>query len=157
MVEGKLKINIYKGLPMILEKINTVALAAVIGKGGSWINNKYRHNVIKGRAQAFIESDLELINKGLELLGDEIVHGLLVYDTDRDRVIEQIKELRKLISIPYICSEVLKVKKQWFDCRMRPRSPEGKASSFKEDDVLRINMGIMQIANELKSIELTLE
>lgn len=155
-MSDKLKVNIYKGLPMVLEKINTVALAAVIGKGGSWINNKHRHNVIKGRAQEFVPSDIVLMNSGIEILGDEIMQGLLVYDADRDKVINQIKELRKLVSIPYICAEVLKVDKTWFDRRMRPRSPEGKASSFKEDDVLRINMGVMQIANELKSLEFTL-
>lgn len=155
-MSGKLQVNIYKGLPMVLEKINTVALAAVIGKGSSWIGNKLRHNVIKGKAQEFVAADIPLINRGIEALGDEIMHSLLVYDADRDKVIAQIKELRKLIYIPYICSEVLKVEKMWFDRRMRPRTPEGKATSFKEDDILRINMGVMQIANELKSIELTL-
>lgn len=152
----KLQVNIYKGLPIVLEKINTVALAAVIGKGGSWINNKHRHNVIKGKAQEFIESDIALMNNGLELLGNEIMQSMIVYDVDREKVIEQIKQLRKLVCIPYICSKVMKVDKSWFDRRMRPRTPGGKACSFKEDDVLRINMGVVQIANELKSLEFTL-
>ena len=155
-MSGKLQVNIYKGLPMVLEKINAVALAAVIGKSSSWLGNKLHHNVIKGKTQEFVLSDMPLINNGLSILGDEIMGSLLVYDANRDKVITQIKELRKLIYIPYICFEVLKVEKMWFDRRMRPRSPDGKATSFKEDDILRINMGIMQIANELKSIELVL-
>jgi hypothetical protein len=155
-MDRKLQVNIYTGLPMVLEKINTVALAAVIGKGGSWINNKHRHNVIKGKAQEFVESDIVLMNSGLELLGDEITQSVIVYDDDREKVIEQIKELRKMVYIPYICSEVLKVDKSWFDRRMRPRTPGGKVCSFKEDDVFRINMGVIQIANQLKSIEFTL-
>ena len=48
-MEEKLKINIYKGLPMVMEKINTVALAAVIGRTDVWIYNKLRHLVIKGK------------------------------------------------------------------------------------------------------------
>lgn len=155
-MEEKLKINIYKGLPMIMEKINTVALAAVVGKSNSWFYHKLNHNVIKGKAKEFIEDDLPLINSGLAALGSEITSSLVVYSTDREEVINQIKELRKLVSMPYIYTEVLKVKKSWIESRMKVRSKEGKACSFKEDDILRINMAAMQIANELKSIELQL-
>lgn len=156
-MEEKLQINIYKGLPMVLEKINTVALAAVVGKSDSWIRNKLNHHVIKGKAKGFVEEDLPLINEGLSALGSEIASELVEYSTDRDAVIAQVKELRKMVSMSYIYMEVLKVKKTWFESRMRPRSKEGKACSFKEDDILRINMAAMQIANELKSIELTLK
>lgn len=156
-MEEKLKINIYKGLPMVMEKINTVALAAVIGRSDVWIYNKLRHLVIKGKAKEFIEEDLPLINKGLELLGAEIASCMVVYSTDRDAVIAQLKELRKLVSMPYICENVLNVNGKWMANRMKARSKEGKACSFKEDDILRINMAAMQIANELRTIEMTLE
>lgn len=155
-MEEKLKIDIYKGLPMIMEKINTVALSAVMGKSDSWIRNKLNHHIIKGKAKEFVEKDLPLINSGIDALGCEITSSLIVYSADREGVIKQIKELRKLVSMPYIYEEVLKVKKSWFESRMRPRSKEGKACSFKEDDILRINMAAMQIANELRSIELIL-
>ena len=56
-MEEKLKIDIYKGLPMIMEKINTVALSAVMGKSDSWIQNKLNHYVIKGKAKEFILED----------------------------------------------------------------------------------------------------
>lgn len=156
-MEEKLKINIYKGLPMVMEKINTVALAAVIGRTDVWIYNKLRHLVIKGKEKVFIEEDLPLINKGLELLGSEIASSMVVYNADREDVIAQLKELRKLVSMPYICEDVLKVQKRWMSSRMCARSKEGKACSFKEDDILRINMAAMQIANELRTIEMTLE
>lgn len=156
-MEEKLKINIYKGLPMVMEKINTVALAAVIGHVDTWLHNKLRHIVVKGRAQEFKEEDLPLINKGLEILGSEIASSVVVYNSDREDVIAQLRELRKLVSMPYIYENVLNVKKSWIDSRMRVRSKEGKACSFKEDDILRINMAAMQIANELRTIEMTLE
>ena len=156
-MEEKLQINIYKGLPMVLEKVKVVALAAVIGKSDTWVYNKMKHYVIKGSTKEFIEEDLPLINSGLEILGNEILQSLVTYSSDRDAVIAQIKDLRGLICMPYIYEEVLKVKRQWFECRMRPRNKEGKATSFKEDDILRINMAAMQIANELKSIELVLK
>ena len=58
--------------------------------------------------------------------------------------------------MPYIYGEVLKQNETWYKNRTRKRSSEGKACSFKEEDILRINMAAMQIANELRSIEFTL-
>lgn len=153
----KIQIDIYKGLPMVLNKVKAVALAAVIGKSDAWIHNKLNHYIIKGDEKKFIKEDLPLINNGLCILGDEIAQGLITYSFDRDAVIAQIKDLRGLVCMPYIYEEVLKVKKSWFDSRMRPRNKEGKATSFKEDDILHINMAAMQIANELRTIEMTLE
>lgn len=155
-MEEKLKINIYKGLPMIMEKINTVALSAVLGKSDAWLYNKLRKVAKKGYVQEFLEEDLPLINSGIDALGCEIASSVVVYSADREVVIEQLKELRKLVSMQYICVEVLKESKRWMDNRMKARSKEGKACSFKEDDILRINMAAMQIANELRSIELIL-
>ena len=155
-MEEKLQINIYKGLPMVLEKVKGVALSAVIGKSNAWSDNKLNRRIIKGVEKQFIESDLPLINNGLENLGNEILQSLVTYSTDRDEVIAQVKKLCKFVSMPYIYTEVLKVKRSWIESRMRCRSKEGKACSFKEDDILRINMAAMQIANELKSIELVL-
>lgn len=156
-MEGKLQINIYKGLPMILEKVKAVALSAVMGKSNTWMDTKMNHRIVKGDEKKFIEDDLPLINNGLDNLGDEILQNLVVYSSDRNEVIAQVKELCKFVSMPYIYTEVLKVKKHWVESRMRCRSKEGKACSFKEDDILRINMAAMQIANELKSIEMVLK
>lgn len=156
-MEEKLQIDIYKGLPMVMEKINTVALNAVMGMSTSWIYNKLNHYVIDGKAKKFIEEDLPLINNGLYALGCEIASTLIEYNADRENVINQIKELRKLVSMQYLCVEMLKKNKRWMDSRMCSRSKEGKACSFKEDDILRINMAAMQIANELKSIEMVLK
>lgn len=150
------QVNIYEGLPMILEKINCVALTSVIGKSDSWIRNKLAHHVIKGKAKEFILTDLEIINKGLILLGDEIMQNLIDYKEDREEVIVQIKELRKIVSMPYIYLDILKVQKRWFESRMRPRPEGGKVCSFKEDDIHAINKAAMLIANELKSTELIL-
>lgn len=152
----KLQINIYKGLPMILEKVKAVALAAVIGKYSSWLKHKQVHYVIKGKAQEFVSSDLALINNGLQMLGEEIASNLVAYNEDREVVIQQMKVLDQYVSMPYIYIDVLKKNRAWYAHRMSKRTPEGKACSFKEDDVLQINMAAMQIANELKSIELTL-
>lgn len=84
------------------------------------------------------------------------MQNLVVYEEEREEVIEQIKELRKLVSMQFLCVEMLKKNKRWIDSRMKARSKEGKACSFKEDDIHAINKAAMQIANELKSTELIL-
>lgn len=152
----KLQINVYKGLPMLLGKIKVVSIAAVIGKSDTWIHMKMRHNEVKGKSLKFVQSDLDLINISMPVLGDEILQSLVVYSPDRENVIPQIRELSKLVSMQYICMDVMGKKKRWYDTRMAKRTVEGKASSFKEEDVLQINMAAMNIANELKNIEFTL-
>lgn len=155
-MNGKLKINIYKGLPIILDKIKTVALAQMIGKGGSWINNKHRHNVIKGKPQEFTESDVALINEGIAKLGDVIASKLVKFSENRDYTIGSVKELSEWVSMPYIYGDVMKKTKGWYSMRMVRRNTPDKVSTFKEDDIFSINMAAMQIANELRSIEFML-
>ena len=89
-------------------------------------------------------------------LGNLIASNLIEYTSDREQVIASVRAVDAYISMPYIYLNVLKQNRLWYANRMRERKPGGKASSFKEDDILKMNMGIMQIANELRSIELTL-
>ena len=152
----KIQIDVYKGLPMILEKVKGVALAAVIGKPSSWFNHKLDHYIANGVERRFFDYDVELLNSAIYSLGCEISSSLIEYSVDREDVIKQVKGLAKIVSMPYIYRNVLNKKDQWFTCRLLARKPGGKVSSFKEDDILRINMAAMQIANELKSIEFTL-
>lgn len=153
----KIQIDIYKGLPMVLEKVKSVALSAVIGKSNAWINNKLCHNLSKGKPCEFYQEDIPLINNGLQILGEEISHCLIDFVEDREKVIEQIKELSAYVSMPYIYKDVMKKTTGWYNNRMLKRKPGWKVCSFKEDDVLQINMAAMQIANELKSIEFVLK
>lgn len=155
-MEVKLQVNVYKGLPMVLKKVKSVALSAVIGKSNGWLNLKLGRYEVKGRKQEFYEQDILLLNDGLIRLSDEILNCLVVYSNEREQVVGQMKTLAKIVCMPYIYGEVLKKPRLWYANRTCKRSSEGKASSFSEDDVLRINMAAMQIANELKSIELTL-
>ena len=152
----KLQMNVYMGLPMLLDKIKVVALAAVTGKADSWMLMKLRHSIVKGRALEFVQSDLDLINASMPVLGDEILQSLVVFDADREKVIPQVRNLARLVSMQYITMDIMGKKKRWYDGRMAKRTSEGKASSFKEEDILQINMAAMNIAKELKSIELIL-
>lgn len=155
-MSDKLKVNIYVALPMILEKVKMVALSKFIGKTDAWTLNKLRHAVVKGVPQEFYETDLPLVNNALHQLGEAIAGSVVTYVSDREQVIASVRSVDAYVSMPYIYLDILKQKRLWFANRMRERKPGGKASSFKEEDIQKINMGIMQIANELRNIELIL-
>ena len=157
MMNEKIQIDIYKGLPMVLEKVKSVALSAVIGKSNAWINNKLAHNLSKGKPCEFHEEDISLINNGLHSLGDEISQHLIEYMEDREEVIRQVNQLATFVRMPYIYSTVMGKAKAWYDNRKLARVPGRKVCVFKEDDILAINMAAMQIANELRSIEFVLK
>lgn len=156
-MEEKIQIDVYDGIPMVLEKVKGVALGAVIGKSSSWIDDKLKRRVKRGNELCFTEKDVEILNGGLCMLGNEIAASMITYNSDREDVICQIKELAKLIVMSYIYTNALKQKTHWYRCRMLPRKPGGKATSFKEEHILQINMAAMQIANELRSIEFVLK
>ena len=152
----KIQINIYKGLPMVLEKIKSVALSAVIGKSNAWMNNKMNRYILNGKVSEFTEPDIPLINNALQLLGDEIAQSIVRYSDDREAVILQVKQLATVICMPYIYETVMGKGRQWYNSRVLARVPGRKVCVFKEDDILKINMAAMQIANELRSIEFIL-
>lgn len=157
MVNEKIQIDIYKGLPMVLEKVKSVALSAVIGKSNAWINNKINRYELNGKIIEFIESDMCQINSGLQLLGEEISQHMIQFVDDREEVIKQVKQLSTFVCMPYIYSTVMGKGRQWYNTRMLERVPGRKVCVFKEDDILAINMAAMQIANELRSIEFVLK
>lgn len=157
MMNEKIQIDIYKGLPMVLEKVKSVALSAVIGKSNAWINNKINRYELNGKIIEFIESDMCQINRGLQLLGEEISQHMIQFVDDREEVIKQVKQLSTFVCMPYIYSTVMGKGRQWYNTRMLARVPGRKVCVFKEDDILAINMAAMQIANELRSIEFVLK
>lgn len=149
----KKQINIYEGLPMILEKIKGVALSAVMGKTDSWARHKLNRYEVNGYINEFYINDLPLLNNGLYVLGEEIQQYLITYSEDREAVIEQIRRLSAFISMPYIYNKIMGKERQWYNSRMLARVPNRKVCVFKEEDIHQINMAAAQIAEELKSIE----
>lgn len=152
----KKQINIYEGLPLVLEKVKAVALATVIGKTSAWFQQKRDRNIVKGIQKEFVKSDINLLNNGLFLLGQAISQCKIDFLLDREEVIAQIKSLDKYVSMPYIYDSILGKGRRWYANRMKHRKSGEKVCSFKEEDIHQINMAAAQIAEELKSIEFVL-
>ena len=120
------------------------------------MNNKIAHYLSKGKYSEFYEDDIQLINKGLYILSDEISQYMVEYMDDHEEVIRQVKSLAKIICMPYVYGKVMGKPKSWYDNRKLEKLPGRKVNSFKEDDIHAINKAAMQIANELKSTEFIL-
>lgn len=154
-METTLKINIYTALPEILERVKGVALTATVGKTSAWMQSKLSHNVTaRGKEKVFISPDVEELNIALVRLADELSEKRITFGPVRDEVIAQVKDISQIVCMPYVCDKVLKKPRSWYYSRVKPTGK--KNSSFSEDDVFQINLAVMNIANFLKSIELTL-
>lgn len=153
-MEPKIKINIYTALPDILVKVKGVALTATIGKTSAWMSQKLKRMVVKGAAKEFVQADVDTLNLALARLSEELATKRIVYTDNRDEVIEQVKEVAKIVSMPYIYMDVLKKNKFWYTNRIA--ATRKMNSSFSEDDILQINLAVLGIANHLKIVELTL-
>lgn len=154
-MSNQMYINIYKGLPLFLEEVKATALAREIGKSSVWITQKSHHSIVKGRALEFYAHDVDLVNEGLKRIGAWIANHLIDIDATREEQIAQIREVGTKVCLPYIYTNVMNKDKRWFEGRMYTR-PTGKNITFKPDEILAINRGLLQISADLSGISLTL-
>lgn len=152
----KMRVNIYRALPFIFPKIKVVALSAIMGKDNSWVNNRLANTPHAGRrVYHFYAADLPIVNRGLNLLGEEIMQNLIEYSEDRDEVIRQVKQLASLVNMPYIYRDTMKQPADWYKDRVRPTNPKYN-STFTKLDIMCFNYVARQIAAELMSVEMVL-
>lgn len=152
----KYKIQVHEAIPLVHEMIKMVALGAEIGKSSSWIHNKQNGNVSNGKKNEFIQSDIDLINRGLQSMGKRLMETHIVYSEDREAVIGQVKEVSSAVNMPYIYLKRMGKNRTWYSNRVKKETPPAAKTSFSENDILSINMNIREIAIRLLSIEITL-
>ena len=154
-MSNQMYINIYKGLPLFLEEVKATALAREIGKTSPWISKKMHHHVVNGSAKEFFAHDVDLVNEGLKRIGEWVANHLIDIDATREEQIAQIREVGTKVCMPYIYINIMGKDKLWFTGRMYTR-PSGKNITFKPDEILAINRGLLQISADLSGISLTL-
>lgn len=152
----KLQIEVNKGMAMVAEMVKMKAFSEASGKAQAWWSSKMNHTLRKGKVSSFEEVDLPYLNDAIEKLGNQLSDFQIDYSKGRESIICQIRELDKIVSMPYIYNNVLGKGRSWFKNRM-PRDPlAGKAYYFSEEDILKINIAVIDIANRLKNIELVM-
>ncbi len=149
-------INVYEGMAMVAEMVKMKAFSEASGKSQAWWSGKMNHNIKNGKELCFVEADLPILNDALLKLSVKLSKIQIVYSKDREAVVEQVRELDKIVSMPYIYDDVLGKGRVWYKDRMRITMANGRPYYFKEDDIQIINNAIITISNRLKSIELVL-
>lgn len=152
----KLQIEVNKGMAMVAEMVKMKAFSEASGKQQSWWSSKMNHIVKNGKECCFLESDLPVLNATIEKLGTQLSEIQLVYSEDREAVVEQIRKLDTIVSMPYIYNNVMGKGRVWYKDRMRKSLANGRPYYFKEEDILQMNIAIIDISNRLKNIEFVL-
>lgn len=151
----KLKVSVDKGLPMLKEMIRLAVIAKEMDMSYSTLDNKMNKRIIRNSPAKFTKRDIFLLNSSIEAIGEKLLLMRIVFE-DRESVIEQIQLLSEIVYMPYIYDTVMGKKQHWYYNRMKKVAPKQKKTSFSEDDILHFNMAIIDIANKLLSIEMTL-
>lgn len=152
----KLKIDVEKALPLIEEMIKLIALAKEIGRSNVWLVNRKNHNQGSSGVFYFSKEGISKLNSGIESIGSRLLQTRILYSKEREDTILQIKKLSETVQLSYIYEKRMEKNKSWFCNRTKKSLKGANLSSFSEDDVLAINLAIMDIANKLLSIEITL-
>lgn len=151
---NKIKVNYLQGMKMVGSMIKLQFLVNEIGKSFAWLSLK-----ASGKLE-MTEKDLLLINESIENVGRKIVNVRISIDQPNeegslaagDNIVEQMKSLYKSLSMDYLYGYTLGKDKKWFNNRIS----HSDKYKFKEEEILKMNMAIVEIGNKLLSIELTL-
>lgn len=150
------QVNVYEGMAMVAEMVKMKAFSEATGKTQALWSAKMNHNIKNGKELCFVEADLSFLNDALLKLSKKLAKTQIVYCKNRETVVEQIREVDKIVSMPYIYDNVLGKGRVWYKDRMRMTLANGRPYYFHEDDIQKMNNAIITISNRLKSIELVL-
>lgn len=138
------------GLPLIREMITDSAVEQVLGCDCSWLANKSRRDNMS-------QKNIDKLNEATLIIGKTLANVRIEYSTDRQAVIDQIKEHLRPVRLQYIYGKHLGHNTAWWTYRTRRPYGNGYCYTLTEDEVLMINLAIADISARLLSIELAVE
>lgn len=154
MNKTKVRIPVSEGLPIIQAMVKNIVLCKEMGETISWIDKRQKKRSIRNFQFTFTESDLCKLNAAIWAVGQRISVVNIVYNTDRQVVIDQIRSDLSDIWLPYIYKEKMNKQAWWWKQRMINTSAKGTKCSFSEADIHKINLAVAETAARLLSIEL---
>ena len=113
---------------------------------------------------AFLKKDIELYNNGLCSVSEYCDKRILKLPSEcsdpeiyAQYASKLIKELRGVISIPYLREHYTNIAKKTFSYKLNSNiGSNGKPVKFSEKDIMEINEGIRKMSSIFQSITLTL-
>lgn len=157
MERQRIKLEVYQGLPIIQEMIKDLAITKEMGEAINWIGQRQFKRTIRNFTYSFTKEDVAKLNAAIWRIGERLSATTIEYNEDRQQVINQIKEKLSSIFLSFICTNKLQKSIHWWNDKMKNSESKGSKSSFKPEDVTKINLAVAEIAARLLSIELIVE
>lgn len=150
----KVKLPVNKGICLVLELIKEVSLCREMEVSTSWMYKRRNKSIIRNYRFDFSKEDVRLLNETIWRMAKRIESVEIVYNTDRQCMIEQIRQLLSEIKMPYIYQIRMKKQDWWWKARMMNSDASGAKRIFSEEDIWQINLAAKEIAARLLNIEL---
>lgn len=158
------EISIHEALPILKEVLNMSGFTRLMGKSVSWFNSKLNgREFLSGLTPGFTDDNMGLVNNSLTRIADECESHLiepLAEGVDRKEhhayAVSQLKEIRKLISFVYLREKHTTISEQSLSRKLRSAPNKGSICMFTESDISQINEGLKAVAQQLRSIKITL-
>ena len=156
------EISIHEALPILKEVLNMSGLTKLMGKSESWFNNKLNGRAFLPRLNpGFTDENMELVNSAIYQIADECESHLiepLAEGVDRKEhhayAVNQLKEIRKLISFVYLREKHTTISEQSLSRKLRSAPNKGSICMFTESDISQINEGLKAVAQQLRSMKI---
>lgn len=150
MKEKRVKIGAAQSVPLIREMITDTAIKEVLDEPCQWL-------VIKARRDKMKPYQADKLNLATSILAERLAGVHIAYSTDRQAVIDQIKEHLRPVKLKYIYGKHLGHNTVWWTYRTRRPYGNDYCYTLTEDEVLRINLAIEDIVSRLRRIEVVVE
>lgn len=157
MEKQRIKLEVYQGLPIVQEMIKDLAITREMGESIVWIGQRQFKRTIRNYQFTFTKEDVVKLNEAIWRIGERLAATTIEYSENRQIVIDQIKGKLSEVFLSFICTNKLQKSIHWWNDKMKKTSSKGNKTSFKQDDILKINLAVAEIAARLLSIELVVE
>lgn len=157
--------NIYDAKPLLYDMLNVKGFnLKILKKTRGWTDGKYARHEFYSVKPGYNEKDIDLVNSGLRELGEFCKKRILKLPSECNDaeiygqyVAKQLKELREVISMPYLRENYTKMADKTFIKKMRQSlNANGKPYHFTDSDITSINTGIASMADTFERLKLTL-
>ena len=157
------RISIHEALPILREVLNVSGLTKLMGKSSSWVYNKVSDRVVLPRlSSGFTDDNIKLINESLRHIADECESRIILPPSEgttrkehSEYVTRELKELRKLIYLPYLREKHTTISERSFGRKLRGDVNGASIYQFTSSDIQQINEGLKSIAAMLRSFKIT--
>lgn len=156
-----IEMNIYDAIPMLKEMLNIKGVCEnLLGKKANWMNDKMN----KKSSLGFTEQSVEMMNQAMRDVVDICRAHILRLPSEYSEkeiyakyAIQILKELRSVISMPYLRENYTSMAKDTLNNKIRLAiGKNGKPCYFTEKNIIEINTGITQMADTFSRLRFTL-